>query len=135
MKGADGCLRVFGGCCRVFEVCLKGVWKNKIEVLNPSDPPPVYEIISLFFKISDAFPDIHYYLPFFTIIHYYFLLSLLFAITHYYHYFKLLFTIIHYHLLLSLLFTIIIITSYYHYHSLSFTIITIINYYSLIFIN
>ena len=23
---------VFEGCCRVFEVCLKGFWKNKIEV-------------------------------------------------------------------------------------------------------
>ena len=32
-----GVLRVFEGCCRVFEVCLKGVWKNKIEVKNPSD--------------------------------------------------------------------------------------------------
>ena len=42
-----GVLRVFGGCCRVFEVCLKGVWKNKLVVRNPSDPPPsVYEIIS-----------------------------------------------------------------------------------------
>ena len=41
-----GVLRVFGGCCRVFAVCLKGVWKNEIEVWNPSDPPPVYEIIS-----------------------------------------------------------------------------------------
>ena len=27
-----GVLGVFEGCCRVFEVCLKGVWKNKIEV-------------------------------------------------------------------------------------------------------
>ena len=27
-----GVFSVFEGCCRVFEVCLKGVWKNKIEV-------------------------------------------------------------------------------------------------------
>ena len=27
-----GVLRVLEGCCRVFEVCLEGVWKNKIEV-------------------------------------------------------------------------------------------------------
>ena len=29
-----GVFSVFEGCCRVFEVCLKGVWKNKIEVQN-----------------------------------------------------------------------------------------------------
>ena len=32
----EGCLKgvlgVFEGCCRVFEVCLKGVWTNQIEV-------------------------------------------------------------------------------------------------------
>ena len=27
-----GVLKVLEGCCRVFEVCLEGVWKNKIEV-------------------------------------------------------------------------------------------------------
>ena len=32
LKVLMGVLRVFGGCCRVFEVCLKGVWKNKLEV-------------------------------------------------------------------------------------------------------
>ena len=32
LKGVDDVLRVFEGCCSVFEVCLKGVWKNKIEV-------------------------------------------------------------------------------------------------------
>ena len=35
-----GVLRVLEGCFRVFEVCLEGVWKNKIEVWNQSDPPP-----------------------------------------------------------------------------------------------
>ena len=32
LKGLMGVLRVLEGCCRVFEVCLQGVWKNKIEV-------------------------------------------------------------------------------------------------------
>ena len=32
-KGVDECfIRVLEGCCRVFEMCLKGIWKSKIEV-------------------------------------------------------------------------------------------------------
>ena len=34
LKGVDGCFKGVEGCCRVFEVCLEGVWKNKIEVWN-----------------------------------------------------------------------------------------------------
>ena len=49
-----GVLRVFEGCCRVFEVCLK----NKIGVLNQSDPPPFTKLFhkkNLFFT-NDGFP-------------------------------------------------------------------------------
>ena len=50
-----GVLRVFGRCCRVFEVSLKGVWKNEKEVLNPSDPPlpftKLFHKKSFFFKL------------------------------------------------------------------------------------
>ena len=55
-----GVLRVLEGCCRVFEVCLEGVWKNKIEVWNQSDPPPVNEMISqkIFFFTIDGFPKL-----------------------------------------------------------------------------
>ena len=56
-----GVLRVFEGCCRVFEVCLKGVWKNEIEVWNQSDPLPRLRndfTKNLFFTI-DGFPNSH----------------------------------------------------------------------------
>ena len=47
--------RVFGEFCRVFGVCLKGVWKNKIEVWNQSEILRNYFTKKSFFRI-DGFP-------------------------------------------------------------------------------
>ena len=53
-----GVLRVLEGCCRVFEVCLEGVWKNKLryEISQTTPPSPVYEMISQIFFTNDGFP-------------------------------------------------------------------------------